>query len=108
MEHGMNDYNINEKKLIPKKGLARFFVQIGAKTVNSSALLQCGLVNAPVPTQQLFEAIWKLIFPEFSWEVSGPLGDVTNVQAHKCLEEGQTSNGATDTRQVLVSSLFWA
>jgi hypothetical protein len=29
-----------------KKGLARLVVQIRAKTVNSSALLQCGLVNA--------------------------------------------------------------
>jgi hypothetical protein len=36
---------INEKNGT-KKGLARLVVQIGAKTVNSSALLQCGLVNA--------------------------------------------------------------
>jgi hypothetical protein len=34
------------KKIGTKKGLARLVVQIGAKTVNSSALLQCGLVNA--------------------------------------------------------------
>jgi hypothetical protein len=39
---------INEKKIGTKKGLARLVVQIGAKTVNSSALLQCGLVNAPL------------------------------------------------------------
>jgi hypothetical protein len=50
---------INEK-LEPKK------VQIGAKTVNSSALLQCGLVNALLP-QQLLEAIWNPIFPTFSF-----------------------------------------
>jgi hypothetical protein len=36
---------INEK-IGTKKGLARLVVQIGAKTANSSALLQCGLVNA--------------------------------------------------------------
>jgi hypothetical protein len=38
---------INEK-IGAKKGLARLVVQIEAKTVNSSALLQCGLVNAPL------------------------------------------------------------
>jgi hypothetical protein len=36
------------KTIGTKKGLARLVVQIGAKTVNSSALLQCGLVNAPI------------------------------------------------------------
>jgi hypothetical protein len=36
---------INEKNGT-KKGLSRLVVQIGAKKVNSSALLQCGLVNA--------------------------------------------------------------
>jgi hypothetical protein len=39
---------INEKKIGTKNGLARLVVQIGAKTLNSSALLQCGLVNAPI------------------------------------------------------------
>jgi hypothetical protein len=34
------------KKIGTKKGFARLVVQIGAKTVNSSALLKCGLVNA--------------------------------------------------------------
>jgi hypothetical protein len=36
------------KKIGTKKGLARLVVQIGAKFVNSSALLQCGLMNAPL------------------------------------------------------------
>jgi hypothetical protein len=36
------------KKIGTKKGLARLVVQIGAKTVNSSVLLQCGLGNAPL------------------------------------------------------------
>jgi hypothetical protein len=36
------------KKIGTKKGSARLVAQIGAKTVNSSALLQCELVNAPL------------------------------------------------------------
>jgi hypothetical protein len=37
-----------KKKIRTKKGLARLVVQIGAKTVNSSAWLQYGPVNAPL------------------------------------------------------------
>jgi hypothetical protein len=36
------------KEVGTKNVLARLVVQIEAKTVNSSALLQCGLVNAPI------------------------------------------------------------
>jgi hypothetical protein len=36
------------KKIGTKNGLAGLVVQIAAKTVNSSALLQCGPVNAPL------------------------------------------------------------
>jgi hypothetical protein len=46
MERGKYDYKW--KKIGTKKGLARLVVQIGAKAVNFSALLQCRLVNAPL------------------------------------------------------------
>jgi hypothetical protein len=55
------------KKIGTKKGLARLVVQIGAKTVNSSAFNFTAMWAGECPTQQLFEAIWKPILPKFSF-----------------------------------------
>jgi hypothetical protein len=58
------------KKIGTKNGLARLVVQIEAKTVNSSAVLQCGLVNAPI--KSCLKPSWNQYNTLYLWEfVSG-------------------------------------